>query len=47
MAETLSPVTEESLIAERMRFWGGFTTATFAAVVFIAVLLILMAIFLL
>jgi hypothetical protein len=46
MADTTTPVTEEALFADRMRFWGGFTTATFATVVFIAVLLILMAIFL-
>jgi hypothetical protein len=49
MADTTSavPVTEESLIAERQRFWNGFTSATFGAVVAIAILLILMAIFLL
>jgi hypothetical protein len=49
MSDTTSaaPVTEEALLAERQRFWGGFTTATFAAVVFIAIVLILMAIFLL
>jgi hypothetical protein len=50
MAETTTaftgPVTEEALIAERQRFWGGFTTATFGVVVAIAILLILMAIFL-
>jgi hypothetical protein len=52
MADTTSTValpavTEDSLIAERQRFWGGFTTATFAAAVFVAVVLVLMAIFLL
>ena len=35
MAETSSavavPITEEALIAERQRFWSGFTTATCAA----------------
>ena len=40
-------VTEDELIAERQRFWTGFTTATFGVVVFLAMLLILMAIFLL
>jgi hypothetical protein len=47
MADTVPAVTEESLIAERQRFWNGFTSATFGAVVSIVVLLILMAIFLL
>ncbi len=47
MAETVPAVTEESLIAERQRFWAGFTSATFGAVVAIAILLVLMAIFLL
>jgi phosphoribosylglycinamide formyltransferase-1 len=42
-----SPVTEEALLADRQRFWGGFTTATAAAVVFIVLVLVLMAIFLL
>ncbi len=50
MSETtsaaLAPVTEEALLAERQRFWGGFTTATFGAVVFVAIVLILLAIFL-
>jgi hypothetical protein len=50
MAETSrafnGPVTEEALLAERQRFWGSFMNATFGTVVFIAVLLILMAIFL-
>jgi hypothetical protein len=41
------PVTEDALIAERQRFWGGFMNATTAAVCAIVVLLILLAIFLL
>jgi hypothetical protein len=47
MSDTTPAVTEESLIAERQRFWNGFTSATFGAVCAIVVLLILMAIFLL
>ncbi len=41
------PITEDALLAERQRFWNGFTNAIFAAVAAIVVLLILMAIFLL
>ncbi len=44
---TTGPVTEDALLADRQRFWNGFTTATLGAVVSIAILLILMAIFLL
>jgi hypothetical protein len=46
MADTVPAVTEESLIAERQRFWNGFTSATMGAVVAIAILLVLLAIFL-
>jgi hypothetical protein len=50
MAETTStftgPVTEEALIEERQRFWQGFTTATVFSVIIVALILILMAIFL-
>jgi hypothetical protein len=42
-----APVTEDALLADRQKFWAFFTGATTGAVVFIAVLLILMAIFLL
>lgn len=37
----------ERLLADRQRFWHGFTGATLAAVITAAVILILMAIFLL
>ncbi len=51
MAETSSvftgPTSEEALLAERQRFWNGFTSATMGAVIAVALLLILMAIFLL
>jgi hypothetical protein len=40
------PETEEAFLADRQRFWLGFTSFTFWAAVFIAILLILMAIFL-
>jgi hypothetical protein len=51
MSDTTSaaapPITEDALIAERQRFWSGFTTATAGTVVFVAIVLILLAIFLL
>ncbi len=40
------PTTTEALIAERQKFWSGFTGATTGAVIFMAVLLILMGLFL-
>ena len=40
------PTTPEALFGERQRFWSGFMNATVAAVIFMAVLLIGMAIFL-
>ena len=39
--------TPERLLADRQRFWHGFTSATLAAVISAAVGLILMALFLL
>lgn len=47
-ATTADPgaITEDALLADRQRFWHGFTTATTGAVIAIAVLLILMAFFL-
>jgi len=41
-----APVTEEAFLADRMRVWGGFTSATLYGAIFVVVLLILMAIFL-
>lgn len=41
------PDTIEALTEDRQRMWSGFTSATTAAVIFMAVLLIGMAVFLL
>jgi hypothetical protein len=41
------PETMEGLIADRQRMWHGFTNATVGVVVFLVVLLIGMAVFLL
>jgi hypothetical protein len=41
------PETPDAFLADRQRFWNSFTNLTFGSVVFLAVLLILMAIFLL
>ena len=51
MAETLprtmpAPLTEDAFLADRQRFWGSFTTFTLVSVIFLVVLLVLMAIFL-
>ena len=46
-ARYTGPDTIEALTADRQRMWSGFTTATAGAVVFMAVLLIGMAVFLL
>ena len=40
------PQTEEAFLADRQRFWLGFTSFTFWAATCIVILLILMAIFL-
>jgi hypothetical protein len=40
------PQTPEELLADRRRMWGGFTMATTITVVFCALTLILMGIFL-
>jgi hypothetical protein len=40
------PEMEEAFLADRQRFWLGFTGFTFWIAMFIAILLILMAIFL-
>ena len=45
-ASATGPETEEAFLADRQRFWLGFTSFTFWAAVCIAILLILMAIFL-
>ena len=41
-----APLTEEAFLADRMRAWGGFTTATTYAASAIVVLLLLMLVFL-
>ena len=40
------PKTEEAFVADRQRFWLGFTSFTFWVAAFIVMLLILMTIFL-
>lgn len=39
--------TPEAFLADRQRFWNGFTSATLASIIFMVVLLVLMALFLL
>jgi hypothetical protein len=50
MAQTPSsstaPLTEDALIADRQKFWTSFTSFTTGAVIVVAVVLILMALFL-
>ena len=41
-----APLSEEAFLADRQHFWAGFTGFTLWAVIVLAVLLILMAIFL-
>jgi hypothetical protein len=41
------PETPDAFVADHQRFWSGFTHATLGVVIFIIVLLILMAVFLL
>jgi hypothetical protein len=41
------PTTPEAFFADRQRFWFGFTSATFWAVLHLAVLLIVLAVWLL
>lgn len=43
---TLAPVTEESLLAERMSFWASFTSAGTGAAAAVVVLVILLWVFL-
>jgi hypothetical protein len=39
--------TPEAFLADRQRFWSGFTHFTLASVIFVVLVLVLMAIFLL
>jgi hypothetical protein len=41
------PTTPEAFFADRQRFWAGFTSAALWGVIFIVVLLVGMAVFLL
>ncbi len=42
-----APTTEDAFLADRQKFWSAFTGFTTGSVIFIVVLLVLMAIFLL
>ena len=42
-----SPITEQAFLADRQSFWNSFTTFTLGSVIAVAVILILMALFLL
>ncbi|WP_428487972.1 hypothetical protein [Rhodopila sp.] len=46
-ARSSGPDGLEALTADREKMWNGFTTATTGAVIFMVVLLVLMAVFLL
>ena len=46
MANPPTPVTEEAFLADRTRFWDGFTSATTWSCIALIVLLVLMAYFL-
>jgi hypothetical protein len=46
-ARYTGPDTIEALIADREKMWAGFTTATAGAIIFMVVLLVGMAVFLL
>jgi hypothetical protein len=41
------PTTPEAFLADRQRMWSGFTGATLAGIIFVVLLLIGMAVFLL
>ncbi|MGA3402632.1 MAG: hypothetical protein ABSC95_25780 [Acetobacteraceae bacterium] len=41
------PTTPEAFLADRQRMWSGFTGAAMAGTIFVALLLIAMAVFLL
>ena len=42
-----APETPEAFLADRQRFWSGFTHFTLASLIFVVALLVLMALFLL
>ena len=39
------PATAEALFEERLKFWGGFTSATTGTVIFMVILLAFMGLF--
>ena len=41
------PETQEAFLADRLKFWGGFTNATTGTTIFVILLLIAMGVFLL
>jgi ABC-type sulfate transport system permease subunit len=43
---TLAPLTEEALYADRMAFWGAFTSASFYAIIAVVALMVGMWLFL-
>jgi len=43
---TPAPVTEQAFLADRQKFFAGFGNATFGAIIFIVILMLLMWIFL-
>jgi hypothetical protein len=45
-SSTLAPVTEAAFLADRQKFFAGFGTFTLVTVIFLVVLLVLMAVFL-
>lgn len=48
IAHSTGPVeTPEAFLADRQRFWSGFTHFTLGSVIFLVILLVLMAVFLL
>lgn len=40
------PETQEAFLADRMKFWSGFTSATTGTVIFVVLLLVGMVVFL-
>ena len=40
------PDSQEAFLADKLRFWGGVSKATLGTIIFMAVLLIAMAVFL-
>ena len=40
------PDSQEAFLADKLRFWGGVSKATFGTIIFMALLLIAMAVFL-